>query len=72
MPVGFTPAAPFQRSPDFTGAPMVMPDLRQLRCLVAVARHRSFTCAAKDLNVAQQAISQQIKALEHASGVTLV
>jgi LysR family transcriptional regulator, transcription activator of glutamate synthase operon len=39
-------------------------ELRQLRYLDAVARHRSFTRAALDLHVAQSALSQQIARLE--------
>jgi DNA-binding transcriptional LysR family regulator len=50
----------------------VTPDLRQLRTFVTVAERGSFTRAAEDLYVAQQAVSQQIKALESALGVTLV
>ena len=37
-----------------------------------VAERRSFTRAADDLQVAQQAISQQIKALERSLDVTLL
>jgi DNA-binding transcriptional LysR family regulator len=47
-------------------------ELRQLRTFVAVARRRSFTHAAEDLHIAQQAVSQQIKALERSLGVTLL
>jgi len=47
-------------------------ELRQLRTFVAVARHRSFTRAADDLHIAQQAVSQQIKALERSLGVALL
>jgi len=50
----------------------VTPDLRQLRSFVAVAERGSFTRAADDLYVAQQAVSQQVKALEKALGVTLL
>jgi len=50
----------------------VTPDLRQLRSFVAVAERGSFTRAADDLYVAQQAVSQQVKALEAALGVTLL
>jgi DNA-binding transcriptional LysR family regulator len=47
-------------------------ELRQLRTFAAVAQRRSFTRAADDLHVAQQAVSQQIKALERSLGVTLL
>jgi DNA-binding transcriptional LysR family regulator len=47
-------------------------DLRQLRYLEAVARHRSFTQAALDLHVAQSALSQQVRRLERELGVELL
>jgi len=47
-------------------------ELRQLRTFAAVAHRRSFTRAADDLHIAQQAVSQQIKALERSLGVTLL
>jgi DNA-binding MarR family transcriptional regulator len=47
-------------------------ELHQLRTFVAVARRRSFTRAAEDLHIAQQAVSQQIKALERSVGVALL
>ncbi len=47
-------------------------ELRQLRCLDAVARRRSFTQAALDLHVAQSAVSQQVGRLERELGVELL
>jgi DNA-binding transcriptional LysR family regulator len=47
-------------------------DLRQLRSLDAVARHRSFTQAALELHVAQSALSQQVAKLERELGVELL
>jgi DNA-binding transcriptional LysR family regulator len=47
-------------------------ELRHLRTFKAVAERRSFTRAAEDMQIAQQAVSQQIKALERALGVTLL
>lgn len=47
------------------------PELRHLRYFVAVAEHRSFTCAARELHIAQQSLSQQITVLERALGMRL-
>lgn len=47
-------------------------ELRQLRYLEAVARHRSFTQAALELHVAQSALSQQVSRLERELGVELL
>jgi DNA-binding transcriptional LysR family regulator len=44
-------------------------ELRHLRTIVAVARHRSFTKAAEELHLAQSAISQQIRRLEVELGI---
>lgn len=45
--------------------------LRQLRVFREVARHRSFTRAARALHLSQSAVSQQIKALEQDVGMAL-
>jgi DNA-binding transcriptional LysR family regulator len=47
-------------------------ELRQLRYLDAVARHLSFTQAARELHVAQSALSQQVRGLERELGVELL
>ena len=47
-------------------------ELRQLRYLDAVARHRSFTQAALDLHIAQSALSQQVGRLERELGAELL
>src|SRR5215472_14213533 len=47
-------------------------DLRQMRTFAVVAQRRSFTRAADELEIAQQAVSQQVKALERSLGVTLL
>jgi DNA-binding transcriptional LysR family regulator len=50
----------------------VSADLRQMRYFVAVAEHGNFTRAAEELHVAQQAVSQQVRALEATMSVTLL
>jgi DNA-binding transcriptional LysR family regulator len=47
-------------------------DLRQLTVLAAVVRHRSFTQAARELHVAQQAVSRTVARLEAELGVPLI
>jgi DNA-binding transcriptional LysR family regulator len=46
-------------------------ELRQLRYVVAIAHHGGFTRAATELNVAQPAVSQQIRRLETEFGIEL-
>jgi DNA-binding transcriptional LysR family regulator len=53
------------------GGSGVTPDLRQMRYVVEVAREHSFSRAAANLHVAQQAVSQQVKGVEAALGVEL-
>ncbi len=47
------------------------PPLNGIRAFEAVARHRSFTRAATELNVTQSAISHQVRKLEQYLGVAL-
>ncbi|MFZ1993716.1 MAG: LysR family transcriptional regulator [Solirubrobacteraceae bacterium] len=47
-------------------------ELRHLRTFVTVAKYGSFTRAADDLHIAQQAVSQQIRSLEQGLGVQLL
>jgi DNA-binding transcriptional LysR family regulator len=47
-------------------------DLRQLRALVAVADHESFSAAARSLHTVQSNVSTHIARLERELGVTLV
>src|SRR5258705_13458162 len=46
-------------------------ELRQLRCLVAIAEAGSFTDAAIDLGISQAAASRTLASLESALGVRL-
>ena len=46
-------------------------ELRQLRSVEAVARHRHFTRAAEELHLAQSALSHQIRRLEQELGTAL-
>ena len=46
-------------------------DFRQLRYALAVARERSFTKAAKRVNISQSAVSEQVKLLEEEIGFEL-
>jgi LysR family glycine cleavage system transcriptional activator len=48
-----------------------LPSLSSLRVLEAVARHKSFTNAGKELNITQSAISRQVAVLEDTLGVRL-
>ena len=47
------------------------PELRQMRYVVAVAEARSFTGAAARMHIAQQALSEQVRAVEDQIGVEL-
>jgi LysR family transcriptional activator of glutamate synthase operon len=47
-------------------------EIRQLRYFEAVARHRHFTRAAAELNIAQSALSHQVGALERELGIELL
>ncbi len=50
---------------------IVRVELRQLRGVEAVSRHRHFTRAAEELHVAQSALSHQIQRLELELGTPL-
>ncbi|MGB1239905.1 MAG: LysR family transcriptional regulator, partial [Pseudomonadales bacterium] len=45
--------------------------LNWLRTFEAVGKHLSFTAAARELNMSQSAVSQQIQLLEHRLGQRL-
>ena len=47
-------------------------ELRHLRYFCAVAEHRSFTVAARQLNVSQSGVSGQVRDLEKEIGVTFL
>jgi DNA-binding transcriptional LysR family regulator len=49
-----------------------LPNLAALRCFEAVARHLSFTLAARELGITQAAVSRRVKALEDALSVRLI
>lgn len=50
---------------------MINTTLRQLRIFDAVARHLSYTRAARELHLTQPAVSMQIKQLEENTGIAL-
>src|SRR5512132_3080461 len=50
---------------------VIQMELRQLRYVEAVARHRHFTRAAEELHLAQSALSHQIQRLERELGTPL-
>jgi LysR family glycine cleavage system transcriptional activator len=63
----------FRRPPRQFGVKMSyrLPPLNGLRSFEAAARHLSFTRAADELGVTPGAVSQQVKSLEGALGITL-
>ncbi|MET9485846.1 LysR family transcriptional regulator [Nocardia sp. NPDC006630] len=46
-------------------------EIRQIECFLACHEHRSFTAAAKELNLVQSAVSTSIAKLEHELGTRL-
>ena len=50
----------------------MLPPLNGLRAFEAVARHKSFTRAAGELNVSQSAVSHQVRGLENALNLRLL
>jgi DNA-binding transcriptional LysR family regulator len=51
---------------------MVEPDLRNLAAFAAVARHRNFRRAARELAMSPAALSENLRALEEQLGVRLL
>lgn len=49
-----------------------MIEYRYLRAFMSTAKHLSFSKAAEDLNIAQSAVSRQVKLLEEVLGVELI
>lgn len=47
-------------------------DIHQIRCFKRVAELRSFTAAAKQLNITQPALSRQVQSLEDELGTQLL
>jgi LysR family transcriptional regulator, transcription activator of glutamate synthase operon len=58
-------------SPSRSCSTIVAVELRQLRSVEAVVRHRHFTRAAEELHLAQSALSHQIQRLEQELGTPL-
>lgn len=50
---------------------MITPTLQQMRLFAAVARHKSFTRAAAEVNLTQPSVSMQVKSLEEKIGLPL-
>lgn len=48
-----------------------MPEMEQLRCLVALAEHGTLSAAAEELHISQPSLSRSMQALEHDLQVTL-
>ncbi|MEC3915817.1 LysR family transcriptional regulator [Nocardia sp. CDC160] len=46
-------------------------EMRQIECFLACCDHRSFTAAARELNLVQSAVSTSVAKLEHEVGVRL-
>src|SRR2546429_4975728 len=63
------PARPVREHCLHLGGPTL--EFRQIRYALSVAKERSFTKAAKRLNISQSAVSEQIKLLEQDIGFPL-
>jgi len=50
---------------------MIAPTLQQMRLFASVAKHRSITQAAREVNLTQPSVSMQVKALEEKVGMPL-
>lgn len=50
----------------------MLDQLKRMGVLAMVVRHGSFAAAARQLRTSTSAVSQQIRALEHDMGVTLL
>jgi DNA-binding transcriptional LysR family regulator len=58
-------------SPERSRSTIVRVEVRQLRAVEAIARHRHFTRAAEELHIAQSALSHQVRRLEQELGTPL-